>query len=111
MFIYYIRDTQAKLKEPRRLTCLATTSVDETPQQVRLGPDLNVDLRPQIPHDHIESQVQTGEATWDRKGGDIVRLAEDGTLKRFREEIAIQHPDAEKIKFESDEEKGLEKYI
>ena len=54
------------------------TSADETPKQVRLGPDLNDDLHPQIPHDHIESQVQTGEVTWNEKGENIARLAEHG---------------------------------
>jgi hypothetical protein len=49
--------------------------------------------------------------TWDGKGENSARLAEDGTLKGFRQEIAIEHPDAKKIKREFEEEIGLENDI
>ncbi|KAJ3467347.1 hypothetical protein MRS44_004911 [Fusarium solani] len=108
MLICSIRDTQTKLKETPRPAPLATTPADEMPFRVRMGFDLKALLHPRIPHDRIESQVQISNVTWDGNGENIARLAEDDTLKRFRDEIAIEQPDTKKIKLEFEEELGLE---
>lgn len=76
-----------------------------------MGPDLNDDLHPQIPHDHIESQVQTGEVTWNGKGENIARLAEDGPESASEKRSLSRIPIQKKIKFESEEDLRLENYI